>query len=273
MDNTVEITIVGMAIEEREEVIALLSSHQYDAFEEVDENMFRAFIKERNFDESQLNTILSSYAVSFLVNTLKEQNWNEVWESNFNPVVVDDFCVIRAVFHPQFHEIEYVINITPKMSFGTGHHVTTFMMIQEMRKIDFKGKAVADFGTGTGVLAILAEKMGSENIIAIDHDYWSIENSKENLQNNESKHIQILKADLFPSHNKFDIILANINKNVIMENAANLKVAVSENGLLLLSGLLKEDETEIVGVFVSKGFIHTYTVEKNNWICILLQFK
>ena len=271
MNNTLEIKIVGLTDEANEELIAFLSTQFYDAFEEEGE-ILKAFIKEEYFDENQLRDILAPYLVSFSKTIIEEKNWNEVWESNFSPVIVDDFCVIRAEFHPMFQAIEHVINITPKMSFGTGHHATTYLMIQQMSKIDFKGKKVADFGTGTGVLAILAEKMGGENIVAIDYDDWSIENSKENFQRNDCKNIKLEKADTFPSSDEFDIILANINKNVIQDNATNLSTSVKNNGLLLLSGLLKEDENPIVDTFITKGFYHQHTVEKNNWICILLKF-
>ena len=271
MNNTLEIKIVGLTDEANEELIAFLSTQYYDAFEEEGE-ILKAYIKEEYFDENQLRDILAPYPVSFSKTIIEEKNWNEVWESNFSPVIVDDFCVIRAEFHPMFQAIEHVINITPKMSFGTGHHATTYLMIQQMSEIDFKGKKVADFGTGTGVLAILAEKMGGENIVAIDYDDWSIENSKENFQRNDCKNIKLEKADKFPSSDKFDIILANINKNVIQDNATNLSTSVKTNGHLLLSGLLKEDENAIVDTFITKGFYHQHTVEKNNWICILLKF-
>ena len=272
MKNTIEITLVGLTNEVKEELIAHLSLHHFDAFEEEAE-FFKAYINEDVFDENQLNKILAPFKVSYARKLIEEQNWNEVWESNFSPVLVDDFCAIRAEFHPQFLEMEHVIHITPKMSFGTGHHATTYMMIQQMRNIDFKGKAVADFGTGTGVLAILAEKMESIHIVAIDYDDWSIENAKENFYRNNCVHIQLEKAEAFSTEQKFNVILANINKNVILDNSVNLSKSIFANGILLLSGLLIEDEKEILMSFLSKGFEHVNTIEKNNWICILMKLS
>lgn len=270
MKNTLEITINGLSNGVKEEIIAILSNQNFDAFEEDEEDL-KAFIKEDNFDESQLNVLMQSFNLSFSIRIIVEQNWNEVWESNFSPVLVDDFCAIRAEFHPPFFEMEHIIHITPKMSFGTGHHATTYMMVQQMRYLDLLDKKVADFGTGTGVLAILAEKMGSKKIVAIDYDDWSIENAKENIARNNCKNILLEKNDVFPLDNKFDVILANINKNVILENAQSLSSSIFSNGLLLLSGLLTEDEKDVLQVFTSSGCSHIHTVEKNNWICILLK--
>jgi ribosomal protein L11 methyltransferase len=155
------------------------------------------------------------------------------------------------------------------MSFGTGHHATTFMMISKMRTIDFNGKKVADFGTGTGVLAILAEKLGSKNVWAIDIDDWSIENATENIRTNACEHIRLEKRDSFTPEEQFDIILANINKNVILQNAGNFLSALFSGGKLLLSGLLRQDEDDVVSAFLRQGLQHISTSEKNNWICIL----
>jgi len=155
------------------------------------------------------------------------------------------------------------------MSFGTGHHATTYMMISEMRQIDCKNKQVADFGTGTGVLAILAEKLGSKYVWAIDNDDWSIDNAKENIEKNDCKNIIIEKADGFNPKQPFDIILANINRNIILENIENIYSGLNNNGKLLLSGLLRGDEAEVAFSFAEKGFQHISTAEKKGWICIL----
>ncbi len=131
-----------------------------------------------------LNDLTSSLQLSFSKTIIEETNWNQVWESNFDPVIVDDFVAVRAHFHEPIKNVQHEIVITPKMSFGTGHHATTYMMMQQMRELDFAGKNVFDFGTGTGVLAILAEKLGAQKVIAIDNDDWSIENADENVKRN-----------------------------------------------------------------------------------------
>ena len=154
-------------------LLAQLSSIGFEGFEE-EENLLRAFIPSENFDEVLLKEITSFNNLSYTQSRIEETNWNAVWESNFDPVIVDDFVSIRADFHEPIKLVEHEIVITPKMSFGTGHHATTYMMIQQIREIDFTEKTVFDFGTGTGVLAILAEILGAEKIAAVDNDDWSI---------------------------------------------------------------------------------------------------
>ncbi|MCW3114897.1 MAG: ribosomal protein methyltransferase [Segetibacter sp.] len=272
MNDTVQISIAVTDEQTRQQLIAQLSINDFDAFEENDENLI-GFINSENFDEPLLQSILARYNLSYTRTTIKEQNWNALWESNFQPVVVDDFCAIRADFHEPFLDKKHEIIITPKMSFGTGHHATTYMMISEMSKIDFKNKRVADFGTGTGVLAILAEKLGGQSVWAIDIDDWSIENATENIVKNGCTKVVIEKADSFDCEQSFDVVLANINRNVIQSNADFIVTSVGAGGKVLLSGLLKEDENEIVTAFEEKGFEHISTVERNNWICLLLQFE
>jgi len=154
------------------------------------------------------------------------------------------------------------------MSFGTGHHATTYMMIQQMRNIHFKSKSVFDFGTGTGILAILAEKLGAKNIIAIDNDEWSINNAKENSERNNCKRIQLFLVSELPSTEKFDIVLANINKNVILQHVKELTNLLAQSGQLLISGLLIEDETEILDVAVKIKLKPTARIRRGRWISI-----
>lgn len=268
MSNTIQILIAVHDETVKDELVARLSALSYDAFEEK-ENELNAFIKEELFDKEVLENALQKSQVKYTQSFIKDQNWNALWESNFHPVVIDDFCAIRAEFHKPFLNIQYEIVITPKMSFGTGHHATTYMMISEMRNIDFKNKLVADFGTGTGVLAILAEKLGSSQVWAIDNDDWSIANAKENIENNSCASIIVEKEDGFNPKQKFDIILANINRNIILENVENLCSCLNSNGKLLLSGLLKADEADVILAFRQKGFYHISTTDRNGWICIL----
>jgi ribosomal protein L11 methyltransferase len=254
----------------KEMVIARLSEIGFDGFEER-ENELLCSTAQIKFNEATAKEILASYGLNYSTSVIKEQNWNHLWEHNFHPVVVDSFCSVRAHFHEPIANVQHEIIITPKMSFGTGHHATTYMMMQQMSKIDFTGKTVADFGTGTGVLSILAEKLGASSIVAIDEDDWSIDNAKENLVKNGCVKIDIVKTDIFPAVHKFNIILANINKNVIVDNLGGLVFGLEIAGKILLSGLLKEDEQDVLMACTSHNLIRVNTVERDNWISILLQ--
>nr|WP_262919339.1 50S ribosomal protein L11 methyltransferase [Niabella hibiscisoli] len=156
-----------------------------EGFEETDNGLKVIFLLE-NYNQDEIAQLASTYQLEFEKEEIAPQNWNAVWESNFNPVIVDDFVGIRASFHEPLQNIQHEILITPKMSFGTGHHATTHLMMQQMRKISFPGKSVFDFGTGTGVLAILAHRLGAENIFANDIDEWSILNARENFDQNNT---------------------------------------------------------------------------------------
>ena len=178
-----EIRFNDLEKEKKEILVALLAEEEFEGFEE-DEKYLKAFIPFEKFDRKKLIEIAGAQNLSFTLSFVRAENWNRKWEYNFHPVVIDDFCAIRASFHPPIRDVEYEIIITPKMSFGTGHHATTDMMIGQMRNIDFTSKTVFDFGTGTGILAILAEKLGAANITSIVVDNWSIENAKEYVAKN-----------------------------------------------------------------------------------------
>jgi ribosomal protein L11 methyltransferase len=183
---------------------------------------------------------------------------------------VGGFCTVRADFHDPLPGAQHEIIITPKMSFGTGHHATTYMMIEQMGNIDFEYKAVFDFGTGTGILAILAEKLGAVNITAIDVDEWSITNAKENFERNSCSKIRVAQSSNIPPE-QFDIILANINRNVILNYLAELKKALTPGGYILLSGLLTTDEEAVLSASSGLELILRTRNERNNWLSVLLQ--
>jgi ribosomal protein L11 methyltransferase len=267
MSNYIEIKIKNISEEQSEILIAQLNEIGFNGFEEG-ENFLIGFIDEQNFDEDALQQIISAHHLSYQKNFIQQKNWNEEWEKNFDLVIVDDFVAVRAEFHQPIKNIEHEIIITPKMSFGTGHHATTYMMIQQMGDIDFNNKTVFDFGTGTGILAILAEKLGAKNIIAIDNDEWSINNAKENSERNNCKRIQLFLVSELPSTEKFDIVLANINKNVILQHVKELTNLLAQSGQLLISGLLIEDETEILDVAVKIKLKPTACIRRGRWISI-----
>ncbi|MBB1284751.1 50S ribosomal protein L11 methyltransferase [Flavisolibacter sp. BT320] len=250
---------------QQEEIIALLDDFHPAGFEQTDETL-KAYFDEATLDREAVMQVLSGYDCT--ITTIEEQNWNAVWEQNFQPVIVEDFCAVRAHFHPPITSVEHQIIITPKMSFGTGHHATTYMMMQQMRHIDFQNKTVFDFGTGTGILAILADKLGAEKITAIDVDDWSIENAKENFQRNGCSRIAVTLSSQLPKEN-FDVILANINRNVLLYYMDALTKIVKPGGVVLFSGLLASDEQDIISAAEMQGLHFQKKEEKNGWISLL----
>lgn len=266
MADYIEIDIVAPA-ELRDLLIAELAEMGYEGFEEQEDRV-KAYLPEIDFNDERLNILLNKHSLSCSKSIIKSQNWNELWESNFEPVQVDDFVGIRADFHHPFKGVEHEIVITPKMSFGTGHHATTHMVMKLMRGINFAGKTVFDFGTGTGILAILAEKLGAVKVVAVDNDDWCIDNSLENISINHCKHIDIHKVDKMDDDKRYDIILANINRNIIIGNLPALGKSLAENGQLILSGLLKEDKKDIIDACNKIGLKHTMTIERQGWIAL-----
>ena len=262
--NSIQISIE--ANEEHQEIlISQLSDLGAEGFEQTNDYLI-AYFNESVFKSYEVNELLKEHV--FTTKTIGEKNWNAEWESNFQPVVVENFCAIRAEFHEPIQDVEHEIIITPKMSFGTGHHATTHMMIEQMKDIDFNDKTVFDFGTGTGILSILAEKLGASRIEAIDVDDWSIANAKENIERNNCTKVSINLSSQIPD-NAFDIILANINRNVILTYVSQLNKSLNQNGNLLLSGLLTSDEKIIVEAFDGESFQLIKRTERNNWISLL----
>ncbi len=253
-----------------EMLIALLSNISYSGFEETG-NGLKAFISQEDFNQDALDEITNAVGVKCERSLIKEQNWNAVWESSFDPIILSDFAAIRAGFHQPVQNVKHEIVITPKMSFGTGHHATTYMMIEQMKEMDLTRRSVVDFGTGTAVLAILAEKMGATSVDAIDNDEWSIENAKENLAANNCRAVNISRAGTLHKEKAYDIILANINLNVIVDNLPAIIQASKKDTELLLSGFLKQDEADLLQLTAVFNLSHINTLQKGEWIC--LKFK
>jgi len=228
---------------------------------------------EANLLDNELDIIFKQHSVNYTKSVIKEENWNAVWESNFEPVRVANFVGIRANFHPHFDpKVAIEIEITPKMSFGTGHHATTFTVIELMESINFKGKLVYDFGTGTGILAILAEKLGAESVLAVDNDNWCIENSIENIQNNDCHFISVEKVESAYQDKKFDIIIANVNRHIIEANMLELTQLAFPGSKLVLSGLLIEDQSDMIQLAINNGWDFEKSKPLNGWVSLLFQF-
>jgi ribosomal protein L11 methyltransferase len=250
------------------QLVALLSEQGFEGFEETDQYL-KAFVKEDIFDETSFKMIETLYPTLTLRKKVVENiNWNKQWEENFTPIMVDDFVAVRAAFHQPISKTQHEIVITPKMSFGTGHHATTYLMIEQMQHLDFSGKTVLDFGTGTGILAILAEKLGAAKILAIDNDEWSITNANENIAQNNCDKIVVRQHNTIPGGEKYDIILANINLNVITDNLPAIFSVTGVGCHVLFSGFLTTDEMALQADVKAVGLKSVVTVQKGNWIVI-----
>ncbi len=270
-DNYIQFDIETTGNEQLELLIAMLAGQGFESFEE-NGNILSAFIKEGEFNADGFTGITALFEhFSYTSSIVENINWNQQWESSFEPVMVNDFAAIRAAFHQPVTTVKYEIIITPRMSFGTGHHATTYLMIKQMSKLDLHGKTVLDFGTGTGVLAILAEKMGASNIKAIDNDEWSIENCKENVEANDCSKINVQLTDSIQVNGNFDIVLANINLNVILSNLAAI-TRVSKKGTIgLLSGFLEMDKGILSEVMTENNFSIIGTTQKGEWLCMQIR--
>ena len=253
----------------KEILIAHLSDAGADGFEE-EKDLLKAFTPMEDYLENSFEEIIEENNLKYSKSIIKDRNWNQKWESDFKPVTIEDFCTIRASFHAPDVRVKHDIIITPKMSFGTGHHATTHMMVKAMAGLDYKDKNVFDFGTGTGILAILAEKCGAQSITAIDNDEWSINNSIENFNLNNCHKILLSKQKEFIGDVIYDIILANINRNIILQNLLQIKQHLSGKGVVLLSGLLTGDEPVIVAAAARENLRLLEKSEMSGWICLLM---
>lgn len=258
---------ISIAIDEGEQdnLIALLSQFNVTGFEQTP-NVLLAYFEQASYSPEAVAEVLA--LVPYKTETIREQNWNEVWESNFEPVVIPGFCGVRAHFHQPITDVSYEIVITPKMSFGTGHHATTYMMMEHMRDMDLKDKRILDFGTGTGILAILAEKLGAKHIDAIDIDVWSVTNTIENAANNHCEQINVAQTSELPQRT-YDIILANINRNIILEYLPRLSEILDNPGLVLFSGLMNNDEGAVQEACAQQGLVFLRKKDRTNWISLL----
>jgi ribosomal protein L11 methyltransferase len=250
-------------------LVAQLGELNFESFTETETGL-KAYIQKEDLNRELVDEVQilnsSEFEISYKVTEIPQVNWNSEWEKNFNPIEVNGECALRAPFHPPFN-VKYEIVIEPKMSFGTGHHETTFMMLQFILENDFKEKSVMDMGCGTAVLAILAEMKGATKIDAVDIDEWCYENSVENLERNHCKNISVYQGDAsFFKEKKYKVIIANINRNILLQDMGNYSNSLEENGTLYLSGFYKEDLELITETCNNLGLTFVENKERNNWI-------
>lgn len=250
-------------------LIAELAALGFDSFAETESGLLAYIPKADNPPDLKELHILSNpdFQITYTVSEVAPENWNQTWEDNFEPILLDNRCAIRAPFHPSF-DVPYDIVIEPKMSFGTGHHETTHMMVQWLLKAEVQDKAVLDMGCGTGVLAILAAMQGANPVTAIDIDDWSYVNTRENIQRNGQEKIRVLQGDASLLKGKtYDVVLANINRNVLLQD---LPIYVStlntKSGELYLSGFYEEDLPLISDKCIALGMRLAEKLKKGYWV-------
>ena len=244
----------------------------FESFMEED-GLLLAYCEEDIFSEDALKTVDTinnpEVKVSYEYKKLAQENWNKEWESNFQPVFVDNEICVRATFHEKDDSYKYDIVIDPKMSFGTGHHATTHLILSEMRNIDFKGKSVLDMGSGTGVLAIFAAMKDAKPVYAIDIDEWCSINAIENAERNNVSHLRISQGGKEAIGNlKVDIVLANINRNILLDQMTNYYNALNANGQLFISGFYAADVKVLVEKAESLGFTYVSQNSMNDWTTV-----
>ena len=253
-----------------EMLIAQLGYVGFESFVEQD-NGVTAYIQKQEWNSKILEDVFllhsNEFNITFEHNEIAQTNWNEEWEKNFNPIQVDDLVSIRAPFHTN-PSLQFDIVIEPKMSFGTGHHETTHMMVQHLLALDLDTKKVLDMGCGTGILAIFAEMKGAKPIDAIDIDSWCYENSLENIQRNNCNHITVYEGDASLLKEKYDVIIANINRNILLSDMKTYTDYLNENGVLLLSGFYKEDIVIIEDEVNKHGLTFETMIQRNNWVAL-----
>ena len=254
-----------------EMLIAQLGYIGFESFVENESGVV-AYIQKKDWNSNKVEDLYllnsNEFDITFKYNEIEQTNWNKEWEKNFNPIQVNGQVSIRAPFHEN-PSLNFDIVIEPKMSFGTGHHETTHMMVQHLLALDLKNKKVLDMGCGTGILAIFAEMKGAQPTDAIDIDSWCYQNSLENVQRNGCKHITVLEGDSSLLKGKeYDVVIANINRNILLFDMKIYTDCLREKGVLLLSGFYKEDISIIESEVIKHGLVLDKMIQKNNWVAL-----
>lgn len=273
----VNFTITPQSEDIADVLISEMGNIGYDGFYNTD-NGFMAYIPTKDFNEQTicemeiLQFFSANYQFSWTHSEMPDQDWNKIWEDNFTPIVVNNRILVRAGFHKTIENIEYEIIIEPKMSFGTGHHSTTALMLETI--LDYteqiKGKQVLDMGCGTGILSIMAAKAGAASVSGIDIDEWAFNNAMENIKNNQIQNIAIKigNATLLENESPFDFILANINRNILLEDMVHYTARLKKGGYMIMSGFYKQDLPLIQKEAEKQGLCYKEYKEENNWIAV-----
>jgi ribosomal protein L11 methyltransferase len=257
-------------------LMAEIAEAGFDTFMETEKG-FEAYVELEKYDKERLQYIKDRYSpqtsLVFYQDRIQKQNWNEEWEKSYQPIIVDDRCLIRAEFHKIEKVYQYEITITPKMSFGTGHHQTTYLMVKAQMDIDHQRKRVMDAGCGTAILSVMASKLGAKEVIAFDIDEWSVINGQENIEVNHANNITIQQGKLneLAISGTFDIILANINKNVLLEEIKLYQQYLMDDGLLLLSGFYTHDIDDLLNEGATFNLKEVRRDERETWASLLLK--
>lgn len=256
-------------------LIAELGEAGFESFVENEDGVL-AYIQKDDWVENILESIQilknEIFNITFQLKEIEQENWNATWEENFNPIQVGNECVVRAPFHEK-PNVDFDIVIEPKMSFGTGHHETTHMMLQHILDHDFKGKSVLDMGSGTGVLAILTAMKGAKEIDAIDIDNWCYLNAKENVSRNNCEHVEVYEGDSsLLKGQRYDVIIANINRNILLNDIPKYASSLNKNGTLFLSGFYVEDIEMISSKCSEVALKFKKNLEKNKWVAVKYVF-
>lgn len=261
-------------------ISALAGEIGFESFMEC-ENGVKAYIQQPLFDVQKINELISNFplpnvSITYIASEQEDKDWNEEWEKNFfQPIVIENRCVIHSTFHKNYPKAEYDIVINPQMAFGTGHHETTSSIITELLNTNLKGKSVLDMGCGTSILAILSSMRGANPVTAIDIDDWCVNNSKDNIALNHIENITVLLGDasLLKEHQPFDVIIANINRNILLKDMPAYTSCMHKGSELLMSGFYTEDIPVIREKAESLGMEYIHHREKNRWAAVKFIMK
>ena len=255
---------------------AELAELGFDSFVETDDGL-NAYIVESNFDEGAVQELIAKYAdqtaIAYEISSLEKRNWNAEWEREYEPIEVANQVRVRASFHEKDARFRYDIVINPKMSFGTGHHETTAMMLEQQLSFDFADKTVLDVGSGTGILAILAAKMGAKSVLAFDIEEWAVESAIENAELNDCPQINVFQGtinDINPA-NRYDLIVANINRNVLLAEIPAYINLLLDKGYLAVSGFYQNDAGDIQQKATEMGLLFVNLMTNHDWTSIVFQ--
>jgi ribosomal protein L11 methyltransferase len=255
-------------------LVTYLAEIDFESFEQ-EGNSVDAYIQHKEFDLSKIKDVLKTIdteILEFNYQLIEDENWNAEWEKNFEPIYIDKHCIIRAPFHEKEDGFDYEIIINPQMSFGTGHHQTTYLVMKAMFGIDFGNKTVLDMGSGTGILAILAEKLNCEKAVAIDIDEWAFQNTIDNIELNGCKKIEVLEggAELLTETDKYELVLANINRNILVNDMKYYVSSMKKGGIIYMSGFYTSDVSIIQEEANKQGLTFVNVAEREGWV--LTQF-